>query len=79
MSKDDICKLLETAYSAMPDLFVMPEAERLVVYAYSLSKMTIAIEMDDYEKYNKMLLVEFYEFIGRWAYLIFQKQQVPLA
>ncbi len=36
--------------------------------------MTLADEFEDIEKYNKMVLVEFYEFLGRWAYLIFQDE-----
>jgi len=36
--------------------------------------MTIADEFGDIEKYNKMVLVEFFEFLGRWAYLIFKDE-----
>jgi hypothetical protein len=52
-------------------------SENQVVLAFSLSKMTIADEMEDFDKYNRMVLVEFYEFVGRWAYLIFKQSNLP--
>ena len=39
--------------------------------------MTPQDEMAEFSKYNSMVLVEFYEFIGRWAELHF-KEAVPL-
>lgn len=39
--------------------------------SYSLSKMTIPDEMKEFERYNKMAIVEFYEFLARWATLIY--------
>ena len=34
--------------------------------------MTIVDEMEGYEKYTQMQLVEFYEFIGRLSYFVFE-------
>jgi hypothetical protein len=34
--------------------------------------MTIGNEMGDFEKYEKMLPEEFYEFLGRWAFYVFR-------
>ena len=48
-----------------------PPNQTIIVQAYSLSKMTLADEMKEFENYNKMLLVEFYEFLARWAHLFY--------
>ena len=39
--------------------------------AYSLSKMYIPDEMEDFDRYNDLKMVEFYEFLGRLAHLLF--------
>lgn len=44
--------------------------------SYSLSKMTIINEMNDFNKYFQLEMVEFYEFLGRWAYLLFSSHQL---
>jgi len=40
--------------------------------------MPIGDEMKDFDTYNKMQLVEFYEFLGRWARLLFVAQSPSL-
>ena len=45
--------------------------ERIAAIAYSLSKMTIINEMDDFAAYNNMLPVEFKEFLARAADLLY--------
>lgn len=77
MTNVDVSKLMHAAREVRPDLFVMPSAERTVIVAYSLSKMTIADEMAEFHRYTQMPLAEFYEFIGRWAELVF-KMEAPL-
>lgn len=39
--------------------------------------MTIPDEMKDYDKYNMIVMSEFYEFLGRWADLLYL-DQIPL-
>jgi hypothetical protein len=53
--------------------------ENLTCVAYSLSKMTLVDEMAEFEKYNIMTKVEFYEFICRISHLICQKLSMPLS
>lgn len=48
-------------------------AEKDVVWCYSMSKMTVVKEHNDYKKYQQMVLVEFLEFIGRLADCKFKK------
>ena len=45
--------------------------------AYSLSKMTIINEMEDFDSYNNLKKVEFYEFLGRFAELSYEGD-IPL-
>ena len=52
-----------------------PENEKFGTIAYALSKMTIIDEMEHFGKYETMLPVEFLEFLGRVAELIFQGDQ----
>lgn len=40
--------------------------------AYSLSKITIIDEMEDFANYNNLKKVEFYEFLGRFAELTYE-------
>ena len=42
---------------------------------YSLSKMTIIDDMEDFDNYDNMLKVEFLEFLGRLAELIYPNPQ----
>ena len=77
LTKEDATRLMFAAEQRRPDLFTMPSAERHVITAYSLSKMTIGDEMAEFHKYNEMPLVEFYEFIGRWAEITFS-DDIPL-
>lgn len=44
-------------------------SEAQVKMAYTYSKMTVVDEDKDWVNYNKMVLVEFMEFIGRLAYI----------
>ena len=53
------------------------ENERKASVAYSLSKMTIIDEMEDFDQYNIMKRVEFLEFIARMAVLI-NPSKIPL-
>ena len=40
--------------------------------AYSLSKMTIIDEMEEFDNYNNLKKVELYEFLGRFAELTYE-------
>lgn len=40
--------------------------------AYSLSKMLVIDEMDDFEKYNDLKFCEFFEFLARFAELTYE-------
>ena len=57
---------------------VSNESEKYLAAAYSLSKMTLSDEMGEFDKYDKMLHCEFYEFLGRWSYLVFKDRKEPL-
>ena len=57
------------------------ENNRVIGICYSLSKMTIIDDMEDFDNYENMLLVEFYEFLGRFAELIYENEEgdeIPL-
>lgn len=69
-SKDDGIKMVGKAN--------VPLADERNVIAYALSKHTLENEMDDFHKYNQMLLTEFYEYIGRLAQLLYP-ENIPLA
>lgn len=85
LSKEDMYKMFEHADATadpvklgLPADFIDPvnkEVEKNLILAYSLSKMTIGDEMADFDNYNRMLLVEFYEFIGRLAHLLFIRHE----
>lgn len=75
ISKDEVLDLQAACSAKAPFLI---KQENKTVLAYSLSKMTIKNEMGDYDKYNQMQMVEFFEFIGRWAELLFQDLKIPL-
>ena len=47
----------------------LPEGQ--VTIAYAFAKATLANEMDEFDNYNRMNMSEFYEFIGRAAFLLF--------
>ena len=51
------------------------EYVRMTGLSYSLSKMTIIDDMEDFDNYNKMLKVEFYEFLGRLAEQIYKRDE----
>lgn len=53
--------------------FSFTDMNKIVCVAFSYSKMTIENESVDYTNYDRMDIVEFYEFIGRWAYLTFNE------
>ena len=59
----DCCKVLYLAG------YVGVEMEKIASSAYSLSKMTIVDDMEDFDDYNHLKKVEFYEFLGRFAEL----------
>lgn len=40
--------------------------------------MTLTDEFDEYHQYNQMSQSEFYEFLGRWAELIYVDLKIPL-
>ena len=56
----------------------VPLTEDQIIIAYAFSKATIAVEMDEYDNYNRMNISEFYEFIGRAAALLYT-ETIPLA
>jgi hypothetical protein len=79
MCLDDIYRILEQVQTA--DSRVFPPnttSEQTVITAYSLSKMTLGDEMLEFENYHKVEKVEFFEFIGRWAYLLWKGESSPL-
>ena len=45
--------------------------DRAIMYAFSLSKQTILDEEKEFGIYNKMVMVEYYEFLGRLAHLLY--------
>jgi len=74
LTPDDVLNMIEVASNqdiAGINCQVLAKKSDDVVLAYSLSKMTIIDEMEGFERYTQMQLVEFYEFIGRLSYLIF--------
>lgn len=75
LSKDDAVTLYQEAVVNSPGNFNEPTQEQIqrLVQAYSLSKMTIEDEMGDFAKYNQMSIVEFYEYLGRWAALTYEE------
>ena len=44
--------------------------------SYSLSKVTIKDEMQEYDEYNKMSFVEFLEFLARFADFLYEIEQI---
>lgn len=73
----DTCYIIKNAGAGWES----EEFNRKTGLAYSLSKMTIIDDMEDFEKYDHMLKVEFYEFLGRLAELLFENEkdeEVPL-
>ena len=58
------------------DLFTVSSGLKLTAkdckYCFGMSKMTIANEEFEHEKYSKMMFVEFLEMIGRVAVLEYQ-------
>lgn len=50
--------------------------ENKAALAFSLSKMFIVNEMQNFNLYNQMKKVEFYEFLGRIAYLIYSDNSI---
>ena len=72
LTMEDACFLIESAG------FSGQEHEKNVGLAYALSKITIIDDMEDFEKYNNMRKVEFYEFLGRIAELLFPGE-LPLS
>jgi len=85
LHKDDVIRMWAAAFHQRPRDFgqpslttqVLANKDKLAVVAYSLSKMTIQDEMRDFDNYNRMLPVEFYEFLGRFAHLVFT-ESLPL-
>lgn len=85
LKKDDVLALLAAAGDRATSLDEMhglsvqmntPANQTMVVYAYSLSKMSIADEMKDFEDYNQMYKAEFYEFLARWAHMLYQFEDI---
>ena len=65
LTMDDACFIIEAAG------FPGQELQGLVGVAYALSKITIIDDMEDFDNYNSLKKVEFYEFIGRISELLF--------
>jgi hypothetical protein len=40
--------------------------------------MTLADEMAEFEKYDKLLRVEFYEFLARWAHYTYKASSMQM-
>lgn len=76
LTKDDVLRLHQDCVLLHAQLF---NSERAAVMAYCLSKMTLTDEMQEFDKYQLMQVVEFYEFLGRWAYLLYKNPKEPLA
>ena len=55
--------------------FTGPEHEKNGTIAFSLSKMTIEDEMEDFDRYDRMVHVEFIEFLSRASELMFEGNQ----
>ena len=71
--------MLQEAQAVEPKLFGSNiESEKILVSAYSLSKMTLGDEMADFDSYQKMQMCEFYEFLARWAHYLYQDLKAPL-
>ena len=68
LQKVDVIKMFDEAKKVEDWL---EKKEGFITTAYSQSKMTLVDEMDEFEKYNKMLNVEFYEFLGRISELLY--------
>ena len=54
------------------------ELDKKIFQAYSISHMTIIDEMEDFDKYQQLKRVEFLEFIGRLAAMLYPSEQLPL-
>lgn len=79
MSKSDAARILSYCQQVDSNTFpVSIESEKLLAASYSLSKMTLSDEMGEFDKYEKMLHCEFYEFLGRWAFLVYRERKEPL-
>lgn len=79
-SKDDAIEMMNQGVEVSVDGIsgaILDYREKETVIAYGYSKMTIGDEMKDIEKYNMMNMPEFYEFLGRWAELLYV-DQIPL-
>ena len=72
LTMTDVCKMLNLAG------YVGVETEKIASCAYSLSKMTIVDDMEDFDDYNHLKKVEFYEFLGRVAELMQPGEERPL-
>lgn len=44
--------------------------------AYSLSKMSVKNEAANAARYRELTLVEFFEFLGRWGYYLFDDKKL---
>jgi hypothetical protein len=53
------------------------EYEKVAAQAYSLCKQFIVDEMENFDSYQDMKRHEFYEFIGRLAYLLYPEEAYP--
>lgn len=56
----------------------MPISDEKNVIAYALSKHSLIDEMGEFDKYNQMVLSEFYEYLGRLAHLLYD-ENTPLS
>ena len=79
LTKDDAIKIFHEASFMEPKIFGGGVGgEWLVTKSYSLSRMTLEDEMGEFENYPRMQMCEFYEFLGRWAFLLFKDLPKPL-
>ena len=71
-SLENALDLVHLLNQSFPKSFkYIADVNQKVTLAYSLSKMTIENEAQEFHKYHAMELVEFMEFLGRLAQLLF--------
>lgn len=80
-SNTDAVKMLNQVMESFPESFQEQQQEQLqkVITAFAMAKMTLQDEIEEFYNYFVLNKVEFYEFIGRWADLLFQSSQIPFS
>ena len=79
MSKDHGCVAMIDLINLMGMIELTgTEMEKKTALAFGLSKMSLIDEMVEFDNYNNMKKVEFYEFIGRMSELLYPGEYTPL-